>query len=71
MGRKLHNIEPKLLTEDPHGLETHENPLPVKSEGAAAVTIAMEEIRVRAETVSPVLQALLDLRPSPDWGLND
>lgn len=31
----------------------------------------MDEIRSRAETISPLLQELLDMRPPSHWGINE
>jgi hypothetical protein len=31
----------------------------------------VEEIRLRADTVSPLLQEMLDNRPPEHWGIND
>jgi len=32
-----------------------------------ATSIYIEEIQIRAETVTPVLKEFLDLRPAPHW----
>jgi hypothetical protein len=39
------------------------------SEGKPHFTV--EEIRLRADTVSPLLQEMLDNRPPEHWGIND
>lgn len=35
------------------------------------ISSSMEEIHNRAETISPLLQELLDRRPPTHWGLNE
>lgn len=42
-----------------------------KENPESLISSSMEEIHNRAETISPLLQELLDRRPPPHWGLNE
>jgi hypothetical protein len=47
-----------------------ENP-PANPERRDVVSIYIQEIHSRAETISPLLRELLEFRPPPHWGIND
>lgn len=62
--------EPKPVSEEKqHGLAPQGRA--VASESSAVVSGYREEIHKRAETVTPLLQGLLDFRPPPHWGINE
>jgi hypothetical protein len=42
-----------------------------KENPESLISSSMKEIHNRAETISPLLQELLDHRPPPRWGLNE
>lgn len=53
----------------PGGLMSDKISSPEKPE--RLISSSIEEIHNRAETISPLLQELLDRRPPPHWGLNE
>jgi hypothetical protein len=68
--KPLRTVEqPKLLAEG-RRVMAKENP-PAKPERRDVVSIYIEEIHHRAETISPLLQELLEFRPPPHWGINE
>lgn len=40
-------------------------------ETAPALLYNIEEIHMRAETVTPLLKEILDFHPVPHWGINE
>ena len=72
MGQKLNmSIKPKPAGGQSGGSLTRKNASPQLSESSHSVSVYFEEIRNRAETISPLLKELLDRRPPPHWGINE
>ena len=69
----LHASEqPKQLAESlPVNLVPKGQVPPGQTESPEVFSSYIEEIHNRAETISPLLQELLDRRPPPHWGLNE
>ena len=65
----MHKELKKLAGGPPHDLASKAKA--GKANLASIDSFSMEEINKRAETMSPVLQQLLELRPSSHWGLNE
>lgn len=40
-------------------------------EDEQSVLFTVEEIQIRAETVTPLLKEILNFRPPPHWGINE
>jgi hypothetical protein len=51
----------------PHGLKADGFGPAEKPE---TIAVCMEKIHIRAVTISPLLQGILDFRPPPHWGIN-
>jgi hypothetical protein len=47
------------------------HPLALSSKPDAILSDPMEDIRVRAETISSLLREIIDQRPPRHWGINE
>jgi len=64
--------EPKLLAQGlSPSLETKEKDSLNRLSVPGTSSTYLEDIRRRAETITPLLKKILDYRPPPHWGINE
>lgn len=71
MTQKTHTAKGPKSEKQPRDVTPQGSGQPVDQDPAANPNSYMEEIHKRAETMSPLLQGILDYRPPLRWGLNE
>jgi hypothetical protein len=71
MKEKIQTSKSKKSENQPRSAVTQGSAQPVNQGPAKDTSSYMEEIHKRAETMSPLLQGILDYRPPLRWGLNE
>jgi hypothetical protein len=72
MSTSLVTSDPKLLNSPVFPVvAVPEHPLAFSSQSEMALSDPIEDIRVRAQTMSSVLREIIEQRPSRHWGINE
>jgi hypothetical protein len=70
MSDKRNRLKPRLLAAPQAGAAGKSSPGRSR-DSASAHFYTIEEIHIRAETVTPLLREILDFEPAPHWGINE
>jgi hypothetical protein len=71
MNATLNTSNPKLLNDVAICSRAANNLLLSRHDPDPTPFYAIEEIHIRAETMTPLLKEILDFRPPPHWGINE